>query len=157
MQHPSIGQAVAPPRLRPSIAPSKAASKGAAGRNRTLRVRLPQTEDDGFPFCRHPAVTPLLHWTGVVTPAFRRRIERDVELLIAFLDALDAPAEDLELDEEGCCNAEERPIDGMHELGDLDDAEDGGDLERSGDECEPSDGNDMGGYRLFIVHGEVPA
>ena len=131
-------------------------------------LRLSRTEDDGLPrgfdladgFATptvQPALSPVLRWTGAITPALRRRIERDVELLIAFLDALDAPSEDLEPDDEGCCAAEDQPIAGMHEVGDLDDAEDGGDLERSGDECEPSDGNDMGGYRLFIVHGEVPA
>ena len=139
-----------------------------AGSTKSLVLRLSRTEDDGLPrgldfadgFATppgQPAFSPLLRWTGSITPGFRRRIERDVELLIAYLDALDSPSEDLEPDDEGCCAAEDQPITGMHELGDLDDAEDGGDLERSGDECEPSDGNDMGGDRLFIVSGGVPA
>ena len=156
MQHPNTGQAVAPPRLPPCTAPSKAASKGAAGRRRTLRIRLPQTEDDGVPFCRQPTVTPLLHWTGAVTPAFRRRIERDVELLIAFLDALDALGEDLE---DGG-NAEPSlgwlstgQPGGVSDLeaethhGESADEEDDDPAEHD-DGNEPSDANDMDGDRL---------
>ena len=40
-----------------------------------------------------------------VTPAQRARIERDVDLLIGLLDALDAAGQDFEEDNEDCCDA----------------------------------------------------
>ncbi len=99
----------------------------AAGAS-ALIIRMPVPDHDGYPFTLDAA--PLqLRWTGTITPGLRQRIEQEIELGIAFLDALDAPAEDLEPDDEGCCDAEDQPIAGLHGLGDADDAEDGGDLE----------------------------
>ena len=113
----------------------------------TIRVQLSRIEGDGLPLAidwrdgyatlpGHPALPLTVDWTGVITPDLRRRVERDVDLLIALLDALDAPGEDLE---EG------------------DPAECGGDPEWSGDECEPSDVLDPQGGFLTAVHGGVPA
>jgi hypothetical protein len=112
----------------------------------TLHLQLPRTEGDGLPLVidwrdgyatlpGHPALPLTVDWTGVITPDLRRRVERDVDLLIALLDALDAPGQDLE---EG------------------DPAECGGDPEWSGDECEPSDVLDPQGGLLTLVHGGVP-
>jgi hypothetical protein len=112
----------------------------------TLRLQLLRTEGDGLPLAidwrdgyatmpGHPALPLTVDWTGVITPDLRHRIERDVDLLIALLDALDAPGQDLE---EG------------------DPAECGGDPEWSGDECEPSDVLDPQGGLLTLVHGGVP-
>ena len=113
----------------------------------TVRVQLSRTEGDGLPLAidwrdgyaaqpGHPALPLTIDWTGIITPDLRCRIERDVELLIALLDELDAPGQDLE---EG------------------DPAECGGDPEWSGDECEPSDVLDPQGGLLTAVHGGVPA
>jgi hypothetical protein len=113
----------------------------------TIHLRLSRTEDDGLPLAidwrdgyatlpGHPALPLTVDWTGVITPDLRRRVERDVNLLIALLDALDASGQDLE---EG------------------DPAECGGDPEWSGDECEPSDVLDPQGGLLTVVHGGVPA
>ncbi len=49
-----------------------------------------------------PRLARLLR--GTVTPAQRARIERDIELLIALLDALGGDT-DLEEEHEGCCDA----------------------------------------------------
>ncbi len=113
----------------------------------TVRVQIPRAEGDDLPLAMdwrdgyatlqgHPALPLTVDWTGVITPDLRHRIERDVGLLIALLDALDALGQDLE---EG------------------DPAECGGDPECSGDECEPSDVLDPQGGLLTAVHGGVPA
>jgi hypothetical protein len=186
MQHPNHGQ-VATPRLRPSRAPKNPASEGAGGRVNhkrkpavcsnvttlpTLPVYLFAREGDGYPWPHNPAPVQL-NWTGIITPTLRRRIENEVELRIAFLDALDAAGEDLE-EEDGGCEVEDLrgepslgwAADGQlgdYHLaccdseggGDVDDEEDdpgecNGDLENAiaEDGNEPSDGNDIGGHDL---------
>ncbi len=58
-----------------------------------------------------------LRWTGTITPGLRQRIQREIELGIAFLDALDAAGEDLEDDdpaeednEDRCEAADDDPV-----------------------------------------------
>ena len=101
-------------------APGASDRRWSAGSTKTLVVRLSRTEDDGLPrgfdladgFATppgQPAFSPLLRWTGAITPDFRRRIEHDIELLIGLLDALDAAVEDLEADEDCCEAADDDP------------------------------------------------
>ncbi len=82
----------------------------------TIRVQLPRTEGDGLwlvidwndgyaTLPGHPALPVHFNWTGAITSDLRHRIENDVDLLIALLDALDAPAQNLEHDNEDCCEA----------------------------------------------------
>ncbi len=130
MNHPNTGPA-ATSRLRPSRAPSKPPRERGGRLARVMRQPI--------------------------TYADRERIERDLELLIDLLNALDG---DPDLDggkgDDDCCPAgDDDPArsdrSGMGGLGDADDAE------NSGDECEPSDANDYMGDRLVTVHGGVPA
>ncbi len=93
----------------------------------------------------------------IITAADRARIASNVDMLLAFLDALDG---DCELDggegDEDCCPAgDDDPArsdrSGMGGPGDAEDAE------KDGDEEEPSDGEDFRGDLVHIVHGGVPA
>ena len=70
MNHPHTGQG-APPRLRPTRAPSRPAL-GGAGRGERRR-------------------TVAADWPQPITAADRARIANDVDLLIAFLVAIATP------------------------------------------------------------------
>jgi hypothetical protein len=61
----------------------------------TLIIRVPVAEHGGYPFTLEAAPVRL-RWTGKIAPGQRQRIEKQVELGIALLDALDAADEDLE-------------------------------------------------------------
>ncbi len=99
-----------------------------------------------------------------LTAADRARLERDLDmaitLRIALLDAEDALGDDLEPDDEGCCEAGDddpassRPFTASGVRGEPGDP---ADAEKDGDEDEPSDANDYMGHLLVTVHGGVPA
>jgi hypothetical protein len=90
----------------------------------TLPICIYPSDENHLPFI---AETPVLfNWTGIITTNLRRRIERDVDLLIALLDALE-PDPDLDggVGDEDGCEAEDRSIYG-------------GGMPHEDEDCEPS-------------------
>ena len=72
-----------------------------------------------------------------ITPAMRAQIEAEVEILMSLLDAIDAPEQDMEEDNEDCCQAEEWPLPNVASSRESDDDEEDDPGEDNGDE-EPS-------------------
>ena len=147
-------------------APATSCSKAAPV---NLPLYVYPSDENHLPFTAEIPVR--FNWTGIITADLRRRIERDVDLLIALLDALE-PDPDLDGgvgDEDGCDveDVQGEPSlgwtnegGGIYALNDLeldiadeeddDPAECNGDLENATaeDGCEPSDGYDIGGHAL---------
>ena len=144
-----------PAPTKPTVARPPRKPAGST-KTKTLVLRLSRTEDDGLPLDidwrygfgtlpGYPAVPLEVDWTGLVNPDLRRRIERHVDLLIAFLDAVDAITEDLEPDDEGKC-VEDDVLDGSL-FGLCNPHPD------AMEDDEPSDANDQNGSWLDPVDG----